>query len=197
MGNYKTPASASASWAVVRKKLLANNAAAAPQTPKKGKAAAETSNGDVVDDDDEGGCKFTPINAPRKNKRDVKDEKPFDLKIEADENDEVTPAALSDFVTPKKAGKTHVKPEPSEGGEAGPVLSTPSKKRVRKAKDDTDTSSKRTRTAVTETAATASVTPVSDGIALPTTNIPMEGNNSHSLLQVDTPSQEAYNVQGI
>lgn len=223
MGHYKTTASAAASWSVVRKKLLAGNAATAgspSSNPNEGKSTAETSAGGVADaDDDEGGCKFTPINTPKtpKKKRATKGERAFNLKMEADENEEVTPAAFGDAVTPKKAGKRSIKPEDNESEETKPAVSTPSKKRVRKPKDDGKPPPKRTKIAITNATATALRNQDNDSTTFPATflTIKEEGNDdgddvvlpteleeellqaeSDGLLQVETPPEEAQNGQG-
>ena len=155
MGNYKTAASASAAWAVIKKKLLAKNTSQPQST-------AETTAGGVGgNNDDDGSPKFTPINTPET----------------------------------KKPGKKRIKAEENDGEEVKPV-STPSKKRVRKAKEDPQTPSKRTKTAVTNTSTAASVISGHDEIPSTATISPTQEDTSHDLIKMETPSEEAQNGQG-
>lgn len=183
MANYKNAASASASFGVIRKKLLANNAATPPSNSKKATNAAEISAGGA--DDDEGGCKFTPINTPKKNKRVAKSQKRIDPMVEAEEDGEVVPATVS-----------YIKSEDDEGEEAKLVLAAPSKKRVRNVKDDTETSAKRARVALDVTTAASSIIPDSEGVPPATTISPTKDDESNGLVQGETPVEESQNGQG-
>ena len=196
MGKFKNSASASASWGPVRKKLLANNADASRTSATK--SAAKNGTGGVPDDDDDDrSAKFTPINTPKKKKRVVKSEERIDRKIEEDENDEVAPATVSDSITLGQTGETYIKKEDKEGEGAQPVLSAPSKKRVRKAKDDYETtSSKRIRGAPVDTVATGALTQKGEQIPSSATIIPAKVDDSNGLVHVETPLEEPQSHQG-
>lgn len=193
MGGFKNPASASASWAIVRKKLLANNANTTPQSTPK--SAAKTNAGGGIHDDD-GNAKFTPINTPKKTKRGVKSEERIDPKMEEDENHDVALASIRDSVIPHEAGETRIKKEDIECEEVKPALSTPTKKRALKAKDENGTSAKRTKRAVTDTTAAAAIIPDLKKIPLADTIIPANDGDSNGLVQGETLSEEAQKGQG-
>lgn len=144
MGNYKTAASASASWSLVRKKLLAANGSTAPSSqeakgsPKKTKAktqAGETANDDD-DDDEKDGAEFTPVNTPKKNKGGVKRESSASPKLEAE---------IAGDGAKKEEANEHIK---TESNERSILASTPTKKRGRKPKDGIDPSPKRSKVRV-------------------------------------------------
>ena len=194
MGNYKNPASASASWAIVRRKLLANNANATPESTQKSapKTGAE---GIANNDDDDGSAKFTPINTPTKKKRGVKSEERIDPKTEEDENAEVAPTGFSSPVTSHQSSDTIIKTEDNEGEVVKPALSKPTKKRTLKAKDENGTPTKRAKKAVNDKTAPAFIIPDRKEGPPAATIIPANDADSNGLVEQET-SSEAPKTQG-
>ena len=139
MGNFKTAASASASWSLVRKKLLA---AQDPQASKDKPKTTTNADGTSGGDDNEGSAKSTPA---KKKNRVTKREK------ESSPNGEA--ASQDDHFKFKEEGHEVIKSE-FDQDEVNSMTATPSKKRGRKPKDDTKPSPKRVKAKATDKAAT-------------------------------------------
>lgn len=195
MGKYKNPASAAASWAIVRKKLLTNNTDPTPEpTPK---SAAKTGGDRIAHDDDNNGiAQFTPINTPKKKNRGVKKEERINPKTEEDENAEVAPTGVSSPVTSHQSGDTIIKTEDKEGEVVTPALSKPTKKRTLKAKDENGTPTKRAKKAVNGTTTSAFIIPDHKEVSPTATIVVANDADSNGLVEEETPS-EAPKTQGI
>lgn len=191
MGKYKNPASASASWAIVRKKLLANHAVPSPESTPK----SADKNGAKGAADDDTSAKSTPANTPKRPGA-LKSQKLAAMKREADANHGMASVSLSNADIPQQAGDTYIKTEDNEGQEVQPALSTPTKKRARKAKNDDETSAKRARVARDDTTASAST--IQDREEHPSsaeTTSPAHDDVANGFVPSKSPSEEAQKDQ--